>query len=150
VELRPLLTIEIELEPVESLGHTPAGERRLIRFRSGRFDGRDGLRGVLAPGGVDWQTVRDDGAVEIAAHYWLVSDQGESIEVRSEGLRVAPPEVARRLAAGEPVEASEYYFRTHIRLTTSSPRLAWLNNLIGVSTGERRSTEVVIRVHEVT
>jgi len=131
------------------LGPFPLGERRLVNVRRGVFNGVDGLHGTVAPGGVDWQTVRVDGAVEIRAHYLLLTDAGEPIEITSDGLRVATPGVAARLAAGAPVEASEYYFRTHIRLTTSSSRWERLNQIIAVSTGERRPDDVAIHIHEV-
>jgi hypothetical protein len=49
----------------------------------------------------------------------------------------------------EPVDPSEYYFRTHVRLSTSASRLAWLNDLLAVATGERRRDTVRIDVHEV-
>ena len=71
---------------------------------------------------MDWQTVRQDGAIEIRAHYLLRTDQGDPIEVCSDGLRVASPEVAARLASGKVVDPQEYYFRTHVRLSTSAPR----------------------------
>jgi Protein of unknown function (DUF3237) len=149
METRPLLSIAIELDPAEMLGTFPVGERRLVTFRSGTFDGVDGLRGTVAPGGVDWQLVRPDGAMEIRAHYLLRTHQGEPIEVESTGLRVAAPDVAARLAAGAPVDPAEYYFRTHIRLHTSSSRWQRLNSIIAVSTGERRAADVAIHVHEV-
>jgi Protein of unknown function (DUF3237) len=107
------------------------------------------LRGSIAPGGVDWQIVRSDGVIEIDAHYVLVTDEGESIEVRSTGLRKATAAVADRLTRGEEVAPSEYYFRTHVRLSTSTSRLAWMNGLIAVSTGERRQGSVRISVHQV-
>ena len=149
VHTRPLLSIAIQLEPAAMLGPFPLGERRLIAFRNGTFEGVDGLRGTVAPGGVDWQTVRADRVVEIRAHYLLLTDAGEPIEITSEGLRVATPGVTARLAVGAPVDASEYYCRTHIRLTTSSPRWERLNQIIAISTGERRPDDVAIHVHEV-
>ncbi len=149
MELRHLLSIAIELDPVSILGEFPMGERRLVTFRSGTFEGPADLRGTVAPGGVDWQTLRLDGATEIRAHYLLRTDRDEPIEVESHGLRVAAPEVAARLAAGAPVDAAEYYFRTHIRLHTSAPRWLRLNRVIAVSTGERREADVAIHVHEV-
>jgi hypothetical protein len=149
MQLRPLLSIAIELDPVAVLGVFPAGDRRLVTFRSGTFDGRDGLAGVVAPGGVDWQVLRPDGAMEIRAHYLLRTHDDEPIEVESNGLRVADPAVAERLARGELVDPAEYYFRTHIRLHTSSARWQALNRIIAVSTGERRVDGVAIHVHEV-
>ena len=66
--------------------------------------------------------------------------------MRSTGLRKASAEVADRIARGEVVAPSEYYFRTHIRLSTSAPRLAWMNDILAVSTGERRRDTVRIDV----
>jgi hypothetical protein len=149
VELRDLMVIDVDVHPIDALGSFPLGERRVVTFAGGNFEGRDGLRGTIAPGGVDWQLARADGVLEIDAHYLLITDQDEPIEIRSVGLRKASAEVAERLARGEPVAPSEYYFRTHIRLSTSAPRLAWMNDLLAVSTGERRPEAVRIHVHEV-
>ena len=88
----------------------------------------------IAPGGVDWQLARSDGVIDIDAHYLLVTDQNEPIEVRSTVRRKVTPEVADRIARDEVVAPSEYYFRTHITLSTSAARLAWMNDLLAVST----------------
>jgi Protein of unknown function (DUF3237) len=145
IEVRALLSIRVHVRPVVDLG----GGRRYVPFEGGTFEGRDGLRGTIAEGGVDWQTVRPDGTLEIDAHYTLSSEDHELIEVRSTGLRQAAPEVAERLARGEDVDPEEYYFRTHVRLATVAPRLAWLNDLLGISTGRRDRSLVTIDVHEV-
>jgi hypothetical protein len=149
MELRHLVDIAIEVEPPDLLGMFPQGERRLVRFVSGTFEGADGLRGSVAEGGLDWQVVRPDGVIELAAQYWLRTDDGDAIEVRSDGIRVASAEVAARIAAGEPVDPSEYYFRTHIRLATSSERHDRLNRVLAVAWGERRQSTVHVHVHEV-
>ena len=121
-----------------------------MTFDGGTFEGRDGLRGTIAPGGVDWQLARADGMVEIDAHYLLVTDDGEPIEVRSTGLRKASPAGGRADGAGR---------GGRIRpSTTSAPTsgcrrrrraLAWMNDLLAVSTGERQRDMVRIHVHEV-
>jgi hypothetical protein len=149
LELTHLVDIVVEVEPPDLLGTFPEGERRLIRFVSGTFEGVDGLRGEVAAGGLDWQVVRPDGVIELAAHYWLRTETGDAIEVRSDGIRVASPEVAARIAAGEPVDPGEYYFRTHIRLGTSSERYDRLNRVLAVAWGERKQSTVHIHVHEV-
>jgi hypothetical protein len=143
--LRELLSIEVRVLPLVDLG---AG-RRYIPFEGGTFAGRDGLRGTLREGGVDWQSVRPDGTLEIDAHYTLDTDAGELIEVRSQGLRKATAEVTERLLRGEVVDPDEYYFRTHVRFSTAAERLAWLNDLLAVSTGRRDRSLVTIDVHEV-
>ncbi len=149
MELRQLMTVEVSVFPVVDLGEVPLGGRRVVNFDRGTFEGRDGLRGAVAPGGVDWQRVRSDGVLEIDAHYVLVTDDGESIEVRSTGIRKMTAAVADRFARGEMVAPSEYYFRTHVRLSTSASRLSWMNDLIAVATGERQLDRVQVQIHEV-
>ena len=56
----------------------------------------------------------------------------------------------KRLAAGEKVEASEYYFRTTPIFETGAPDYQWLNSLVAVATGQRLANEVIITVYEVT
>jgi hypothetical protein len=148
MHLQPLMTLRLQVEPIISAGPTPAGEVRVIPFTSGSFEGPD-LRGKLLPGGTDWQRVRGDGVLEINAHYMLETEQGERIEVVSQGIRHASPEVLDRLARGERVAASEYYFRTHIRLTTAAPRLERLNRMLVVSFGERMKSAVHLQLYAV-
>jgi hypothetical protein len=148
MQLLPLMNITVQVEEAVSAGKTPVGEVRLIRFASGTFEG-DGLRGRLLPGGTDWQQVRADGVLEIRAHYLLQTDLGETIEVMSEGLRDASPDVLARIALDETVDPAEYYFRTHIRLRTASERIAHLNRLLAVSFGSRQARSVHLRVFAV-
>jgi hypothetical protein len=79
----------------------------------------------------------------------LVTDSGVSIEVSSVGVRQASSEVLDRIAAGESVEPSEYYFRTHVRLYTSDPALRWVNDRLFVGSGERRPSHVRIKVFQI-
>jgi hypothetical protein len=55
-----------------------------------------------------------------------------------------------RLAAGEKVDASEYYFRTTPIFETGAPDYQWLNGLVAIATGQRLANEVIITVYEVT
>lgn len=148
MKLEPLMTLQLEVSPIVSAGETPLGEVRLIPFTGGSFEG-PGLRGRLLPGGTDWQRVRADGVLEIRAHYMLETEQGERIEVVSEGIRDAPPAVLDRLTRGEPVRADEYYFRTHVRLNTASQRLDHLNRMLVVSSGERMKSAVRLTLYSV-
>jgi len=50
VAVRELLSIQVRVRPVVDLG----GGRRYVPFDGGTFDGRDGLRGTILEGGVDW------------------------------------------------------------------------------------------------
>ncbi len=148
MQLLPLMNIAVDVEDAISAGPTPIGEVRMIRFTNGTFEG-EGLRGHLLPGGTDWQQVRGDGVLEIRAHYLLQTDRGETIEVISEGLRDASPEVLARIALGDAVDPAEYYFRTHIRLRTAATRIARLNRLLAVSFGSRLARSVRLQVFAV-
>jgi hypothetical protein len=145
IELRELLAIDVAVRPPVDLGDG----RRCVTFSGGRFSGRGGLAGHVLEGGADWQRTRPGGVLEIDAHYALVTDAGDLIEVRSTGLRRAAPEVVERIMQGEDVDPDSYYFRTHVRLWASAPQLAWLNDLLAVSTGQRDRDLVHIHVHEV-
>jgi hypothetical protein len=148
VKLRELLVIEIRVRSPVDLG----GGRRFITFEGGTFKGHGGLEGTagtVLEGGIDWQNVRSDGALEIDAHYTLQSDRHEPIEVRSRGIRKASGAVAERITRGERVPPDEYYFRTHIQLSTWALRLGWLNDILAVATGERERDAVRIHVHEI-
>jgi len=144
----PFLRIEAKLEPVLDLGRTPYGERRIIPIVGGSFEGPR-LRGRIIPGGADWQIIRADGVAELCARYALETHEGARILVRSDGLRHGPAEVVARLARGESVDPSRYYFRTTIRFETSSEELAWLNRILTVARGRREARAVNLEVFEV-
>ena len=55
-----------------------------------------------------------------------------------------------RLAGGNQVDASEYYFRTTSIFETGAPAYEWLNGIVAIASGERRADEVIITVNEVT
>jgi hypothetical protein len=55
-----------------------------------------------------------------------------------------------RLAGGNQVDASEYYFRTTPIFETGAPAYEWLNGIVAIASGERRADEVIITVYEVT
>ena len=145
VRLRPLLAIAVRVDPPVVVD----AERRYVPLVGGTFEGREGLHGIVLPGGADWQRVCPDGSLELDAHYALRTDDGAGIEVHSTGVRRADAEVLRRLDAGDDVDPEEYYFRTHIRLRAGHPTLAHLDGRLGISTGRRDADVVHIHVHEV-
>jgi len=144
-----LYTSRIEIDPPLSIGRTRYGERRIIKIKGGAFAGPR-LSGRVLPGGADWQIIRQDGVTEVEARYTLETDDGGLIYVSNWGLRKGPKEVMERLARGEKVDPSEYYFRTIPIFETGTPNYEWLNGLVAVASGERRTHEVIITVYEVT
>jgi hypothetical protein len=69
--------------------------------------------------------------------------------MQSFGLRHGPPEVMAAIGRGDTVDPASYYFRTTPRFETGHPGYAFLNRLIAVATGDRRSDGPVYLIHEV-
>ncbi len=136
--LIPMTQIRCEVGTLVSLGRGRYGERRYVPLRGGTASGPE-LNGTLVEGGVDWQVHRDDGVLEIAAHYVIRSSDGALIEVRSDGLRHGPTEVMARLARGEDVPRGDYFFRTLMRFETGAARWLHLNQLMAIASGVRRA-----------
>lgn len=63
-----------------NIGKSKYGERRLIPITGGTFEGPN-IRGVVVPGGADWQLTRPDGDTELNARYTLKTSDGFLIQV---------------------------------------------------------------------
>lgn len=137
------------LAPPQELGDTPLGRRRIIGITGGRFSG-ERLSGRVLPGGADWQVIRADGVADLDARYTLETEDGALIYVRNRGLRHGPPEIIRKLAAGEAVDPAMYYMRTTPAFETGDARYGWLNRMMCIATGARRAAAVELDVYEVT
>ena len=148
MKLQPLFRAEITLAAPQELGETPQGRRRIIGMTGGRFAG-DRLSGRVLAGGADWQVIRPDGVADLDARYTLETSDGALIYVRNRGYRHGPPDTIRRLAAGEAVHPSLYYMRTTPRFETGDARYAWLNRIVCVAKGARRTDAVELEVFEV-
>jgi hypothetical protein len=147
--LLPLTRIDCEVGPIVSLGATPIGERRFVTLAGGRVQGPE-LNGQIVDGGIDWQVLRSDGVIEIAAHYVIRTDDGALIEVQSDGLRHGSPEVLARLARGEAVERDAMYFRTAVRFRTAAPAWVHLNRVLALACGARQAQLVQLDLYRIT
>src|SRR6187200_546530 len=98
--------------------------------------------GKVVPGGADWQIVRADGLAELDTRYLLQTDAGSLVYIQNAGIRHAPPDVTKKLLAGEKVDPSLVYFKTIPTFETSAPELQWLTRSIFVATGERKPSDV--------
>jgi hypothetical protein len=135
-------------EPLD-LGDVGKGRRRIVPITGGDFSGPQ-LRGVVPPGGADWQVLRDDGVAELEARYTLRADDGALIYVHNHALRHGPPEVMAALAAGRPAAPGSYYFRGAAFFETSSAHHAWITKHIIVCTGQREPARVMLQFYKVT
>lgn len=147
--LVPMTHIRCEVSALVTLGPAPTGERRFVPLGGGTVQGPE-LNGTLVEGGVDWQINRSDGALEIAAHYVIRTDDGALVEVQSDGLRHGPAAVMARLAAGEAVGRDEYFFRTLMRFATGAPQWAHLNKVMALAVGQREERAVLLDVYRIT
>lgn len=149
-ELAAELAFEVHATLASALeaGETPHGRRRVIHITGGTFEGPR-VRGEVVPGGADWQLVRPDGVAELHALYDLETDDGVLVHVASRGIRHGPADVMERLARGEEVDPTRYYFRTHVTLEAPKGRYGWLNDSIYVGIGARFPSAVRIQIHRI-
>ena len=112
IKLEHLFTISLTVEaPLQLIGQTPFGDRRIAKVGGGTFEGRK-LKGTVRGGGGDWILVRADGVTQLDVRLVLETDDKELIYMTYRGLRHGPAAVMERLGRGETVDPSEYYFRT--------------------------------------
>jgi hypothetical protein len=131
------------------VGPSSHGLRRVVPITGGTFEGPN-LRGRVLPGGADWQFVRADGVLAVDARYTLQTSDSVLIMVSNRGIRRAPPEVMARLGRGEPVDPSEYYFRTSAEFEAPiGSKYEWLNQSVFVGVAERRPDAAIIRFYRV-
>jgi hypothetical protein len=146
---RHLFDISIELHPIQNLGKTPAGERRIVPVSGGTFKG-ERLRGEILPhAGSDLLLTRADGSFQQDVRLALRTHDDALILMTYRGVRHAAPEVSARIAAGEVVPPSEYYLRTAPFLETAAPSYAWLNTILAIGVGERLPNGAKYEVFEI-
>lgn len=133
---------------IQEVGHTAKGIRKIVPITGGTFEGPT-IKGKVVGGGYDWQLIRTEGVAEIDARYILQTDDGALITIVNTGLRHGPPEVMQRLAKGEDVDPSEYYFRSIPVFETGEPKYSWLTRSIFIASGIRMPKQVFIDVWRV-
>ena len=144
-----LFTAKFNVATPTILENTPQGTRIIAGINGGSFEGPR-LRGrVAAPPGGDWILIRNDGAWQMDVRLTLITDDDHHIFMSYRGIRHGDPKVLDRLAKGEPVDPSEYYFRNTPVFETGSEKYSWLNRIVAVSTGHRFPDGPVYKVYEI-
>lgn len=141
-------SVKATLDPVVEQGEVDSGRRRFIPITGGTVTG-PALTGAVLPGGGDWQVILPGGLTGIEARYFLKATDGTVIEVTNPGVRTAAPDVIEKLAKGEAVDPSAYYFRTTPRFVVKDGPHAWLRRKAFVARGIRKPDSVVIDFYAV-
>ncbi|MGH3322709.1 MAG: DUF3237 domain-containing protein [Nocardioidaceae bacterium] len=149
LRLERVTRVVVDLGSPLSVGPGPWGERRVIPIAGGRFDGPV-LTGAVLPGGADWQVIHADGAASIDTRYTLRTHDGATIFIATRGVRCGEPETLARLARGEAVDPSAYYFRVSVLLETGSDRYSWVNRRVFVASAARLADAVVYDMYALT
>ena len=147
--LELLARFHVELEPIQDLGVTPWGHRRIIPIAGGSFDGPR-LRGEVLPGGADWQIVHEDGSATIDTRYSLRTHDDALIHIRTQGIRSGPPDVLAAVANGVDVDPALYYFRVVVLLETGAAPYDWLNRAVVLGSAQRLPDAVRYDAYRVT
>lgn len=143
-----VFSARITLAPVIEHGTIDGKRKRFIPITGGTVSGPR-LEGVVLPGGGDWQTIDAGGLTDVHARYALKASDGTVISIENPGVRVAAPEIIARLAAGEDVDPSLYYFYTTPRFEVQAGPHEWLRRKVFVGHGIRRPDHVLLDVFEV-
>ena len=149
VQTRPLLVMRLDVKKLQIVGETPNGFRRVGVVPGGLFEG-ERLTGEVLDGGSDWQAVAHDGATLLDVRLVLRTDDGFLIGMKYKGVRYGPPDVLRRIDNGEVVDPASYYFRIVATFETAGPAYLWLNHLVAVGIGHRRSDGPIYSLFEVS
>ncbi len=148
MKLEHAMDIDVQVGKPLEVGTTPMGRRRIIPITGGTFAGSR-LKGIVLPGGADWQVIDANYQTQLEARYSLQTDDGIVIAVINRGVRHGPKEVIQRLIQGEEVSPEEYYFRTTPFFEVAGDRYAWLNEYLFVATCERHPAAVEIKVFQI-
>ena len=147
IQSRPLFVLRLKVRPLQVVGETPAGFRRIGVVTGGVFAGAR-LSGEVLEGGADWQAVRSDGSTGLDVRLVLKTADDALIAMEYRGVRHGPAEVIARLERGETVDPGCYYFRMAAAFQTAAPQYAWINKIAAVATGYRPAEGPVYSVFE--
>jgi hypothetical protein len=146
VKTKPLFTMRLDVTSVQKIG-TGQITQQIGVIPGGSFEG-ERLSGEVLDGGNDWQTIRPDGSVLLDCRLVLKTTDGAMIAMTYAGIRAGTPEVLARLAKGDPVDPSEYYFRINPLFHTAHPNYDWLNRVVAVGSGHRLPEGPIYSVFE--
>lgn len=141
--LEYVYTARVGVSGALEVGEVPDGRRRVIPITGGTFDGPK-LRGVVLPGGADWNLSRSDGATVFEASYYMRTDDGVIVRITNTGVGEPP-----RAGAREPRQPIGF---TTPRFDAPKGKYDWLNRSVFVGTvsfDPAAKDPILIRVYRV-
>ncbi|WP_033926331.1 DUF3237 domain-containing protein [Sphingomonas sp. 35-24ZXX] len=147
-DLEYVFSVRATLDPPQEQGEIDGKRKRFIPVTGGTVYGPR-LHGQVLDGGGDWQAIGANGLTDVWARYQIRADDGTVIGITNAGVRTAAPEIIEKLARGEDVDPSLYYFRTTTRFEVASGPHDWLNRHVFVARGIRKPDHVVIDFYKV-
>ena len=121
-----VMTVKATIDAAIEMGKTPGGVRRVIPISGGSVEG-PAIKGVVMPGGEDWQLVREDGTTLLDAQYALRTEDGTMIRVHNAVT------VNQQAAQGES-KAPTRYARSSVKFEAPIGKYDWLNKAVFVGT----------------
>lgn len=147
-DLEYFASLKVTVDQPLEVGVTQAGVRRVIPITGGEVIG-NGWRGQVLSGGADFQLIVSPRMAELDARYVLETDSGDRIYVVNRAIRVAEPEVTRKLMRGEEVDPDLIYFRCTPRFETEAEQFKWITERLFIGTGVRKPESVELHFYQV-
>ncbi|EMC97541.1 hypothetical protein BAUCODRAFT_455722 [Baudoinia panamericana UAMH 10762] len=146
-----LFHLECDMESFRHIGEGPYGDRSTVIFKGGRFEGPK-LKGVILPGGGDWEIVRDHGDQQTAhlnTRYNLQTHDGANIYLQTTGTRTGPRSVLEKLGEDTSIKPDQFKMRLHLMMETGDPRYSWVNSGVFIASSGRVGSQVIYDAYEV-
>ncbi|OAX80784.1 hypothetical protein ACJ72_04879 [Emergomyces africanus] len=146
--------MSVKLNPTVTVGQGLWGQRDWVTFVGGQWAGRWG-KGIVLPGGQDSQVVVKELSTHIKANYLLqtADEQPAFIVAKTTGWMTGAKDVLEKLAdpsMADSVNPTTYKYRINISLETGDERYAFVNTVMWVGSGCRRSSEVIFDAFRIT
>jgi hypothetical protein len=142
-----VFTANVKVAAPLVVGQGPDGLRRFIPITGGTVSG-PAFSGKVLEGSGDWQIIRSDGVISLEARYTLESADGVRIAITNRGLRDASPAVTERMMRGDPVAASEYYFRAVAQIEAPvGSKYEWMNKRLFIGVAERKADAAIVHFY---
>lgn len=144
------------MESFHHIGDGGHGDRSTVIFKGGRFEGPK-LRGIILPGGGDWETIQDHPSFDSTPHQTAYLDTRYNLQTHDEvciflkttGTRTGKKVVLEGLGEEDKHGPDEYRMRLHLTFETGDERYRWLNSVVAIASSARNGNRVIYDAYQV-